>query len=100
MYAHGRIEMAEKPAIIVPAQSVVIRDGRNYVLKIARPEATRVSLQAVTIGRRRGDEVEIVSGLAEGARVVVQGAGFLNDGDVVRLAPNRSEERRVGKRCV
>lgn len=88
MYADGRIEMAEKPAIIVPAQSVVIRDGRNYVLKIARPEAPRVSLQAVTIGRRRGDEVEIVSGLAEGARVVVQGAGFLNDGDVVRLAPN------------
>src|SRR3546814_596694 len=53
IYAHGRIEMAEKPAIIVPAQSVVIRDGRNYVLKIARPEATRVSLQAVTIGRDR-----------------------------------------------
>ena len=88
MYANGRIDMAETPAIIVPAQSVVIRDGRNYVLKLARAEAApRVSLQAVTIGRRRGDEVEIVSGLAEGARVVVQGAGFLNDGDIVHLAP-------------
>ncbi len=87
MYANGRIEMAERPAIVVPAQSVVIRDGRNYVLTLPRPEAApRVSLQAVTIGRRRGDEVEIVSGLAERARVVVQGAGFLNDGDVVRLA--------------
>jgi RND family efflux transporter MFP subunit len=88
MYAGGRIEMAEKAAIIVPAQSVVIRDARNYVLKLARPEASpRVSLQPVTIGRRRGEEVEILNGLAEGARVVVQGAGFLNDGDIVRLAP-------------
>nr|WP_166941871.1 efflux RND transporter periplasmic adaptor subunit [Sphingopyxis panaciterrae] len=88
MYVGGRIEMAEKAAIIVPAQSVVIRDGRNYVLKLARPEAApRVSLQRVTVGRRRGDEVEIVSGLVEGARVVVQGAGFLNDGDIVRLIP-------------
>jgi len=88
MYVGGRIEMAEKAAIIVPSQSVVIRDGRNYVLKLARPEAApRVSLQRVIIGRRRGEEVEIVSGLAEGARVVVQGAGFLNDGDIVRLAP-------------
>src|SRR3546814_20015931 len=87
MYAHGRIEMAKKPAIIVPAQSVVIRDGRNYVLKIARPEATRVSLQAVAIRRRPGDEVEIVSGHAGGARRGVQGAGFRHDGDVVRLAP-------------
>ncbi|MBC3941106.1 efflux RND transporter periplasmic adaptor subunit [Sphingomonas albertensis] len=88
MYANGRIEMAETPAITVPAQSVVIRDGRYYVLKLGRPEAApRASLQAVTIGRRRGDAVEILSGLAVGARVVVQGAGFLNDGDVVRLPP-------------
>ncbi|MHA4837702.1 efflux RND transporter periplasmic adaptor subunit [Sphingopyxis sp. MSC1_008] len=88
MYVGGRIEMAEQAAITVPAQSVVIRDGRNHVLKLARPEAApRVSLQRVSLGRRRGEEVEIVSGLAEGARVVVQGAGFLNDGDIVRLAP-------------
>lgn len=88
MYVGGRIEMSEQAAITVPAQSVVIRDGRNYVLKLARPEAApRVSLQRVSLGRRRGEEVEIVSGLAEGARVVVQGAGFLNDGDIVRLAP-------------
>jgi RND family efflux transporter MFP subunit len=96
MYANGRIEMAEKPAIIVPAQSVVIRDGRNYVFRLARPEAApRVALQGVGIGRRQGDEVEIVSGLAEGARVVVQGAGFLNDGDVVRLAPGAPTQRAV-----
>ncbi len=102
MYANGRIEMAETPAITVPAQSVVIRDGRNYVLKLGRPEAApRVSLQAVTIGRRRGAAVEIAAGLAEGERVVVQGAGFLNEGDVVRLVPTaaaKSTDRVRGAR--
>lgn len=99
MYANGRIEMAVTPAITVPPQSVVIRDGRNYVLKLGQPEAApRVSLQAVTIGRRRDDAVEIAIGLAEGDRIVVQGAGFLNDGDVVRLVgtvPAKATDRPV-----
>lgn len=87
MYANGRIALADTPALVVPAQSVVIRDGRTYVLKLAGSGiASHVSLQAVATGRRRGAEIEIVTGLGERARVVVQGAGFLNDGDTVRLA--------------
>jgi multidrug efflux pump subunit AcrA (membrane-fusion protein) len=31
--------------------------------------------------------VEVLDGLAAGERVVVAGAGFLSDGDRVRLAP-------------
>jgi hypothetical protein len=46
----------------------------------------RVVLQTVVAGRRRADEAEIVQGLAAGERVVARGAGFLNDGDMVRLA--------------
>ncbi|MCY1558871.1 hypothetical protein D9M68_958460 [compost metagenome] len=36
-------------------------------------------------GRRVGERVEITSALPEGAQIVVQGAGFLNDGDLVRV---------------
>ena len=39
----------------------------------------------VQTGRLMGDRVEIVSGLPADARVVAAGAGFLNDGDLVRL---------------
>jgi len=32
-----------------------------------------------------GDQIEIVSGIAADTRVVASGAGFLADGDVVRV---------------
>jgi RND family efflux transporter MFP subunit len=89
MYAKGSVVLAQSPAIAVPAVSVVIRDGRSYVLKMAG--ADKVALQAVTTGRRQGEAVEIVAGLGAGSRVVVQGAGFLNDGDVVRVAAAAKE---------
>jgi RND family efflux transporter MFP subunit len=87
MYANGRVVLGQSPALVIPAQSVVIRDGRSYVLKLADNSATpKVSLQAVTVGRRNGADAEVVQGLSDGDRIVVQGAGFLNDGDTVRLA--------------
>jgi multidrug efflux pump subunit AcrA (membrane-fusion protein) len=76
----------------VPAQSVVVRDGRNYVLKLMDESATpRVSRLEVVTGRRQGDDVEIVRGLSEKDRIVAQGAGFLGDNDVVRVAPGAAQ---------
>jgi RND family efflux transporter MFP subunit len=87
MYVSGRIILAESPALVVPAECVVIRDGRSYVaMATAASAVTRVTLQAVTVGRRQGGDVEILDGLPVQARVIVQGAGFLNDGDTVRRA--------------
>jgi len=84
MYVKGSVTLAESPALTVPAASVVIRDGRSYVPRIT--PALRVALQPVAVGRRQAGWVEIRSGLTQGERVAVQGAGFLNDGDVVRIA--------------
>ena len=87
MYAAGRIVFAQRSAMVVPAASVVIRDGRSYVFKVQEERgAAHVAAQAVTVGRRQGGEVEIMEALREGERVVAQGAGLLNDGDVVRIA--------------
>ncbi|WP_084536884.1 efflux RND transporter periplasmic adaptor subunit [Azospirillum halopraeferens] len=87
MYAEGRVSDGRRPALAVPAQSVVIRDGRTYVAALDGAAATpTVSLREVTTGRHRGDEVEIVAGVSEGDRLVVRGAGFLDDGDTVRIA--------------
>lgn len=84
MYAKGSVTLAESTAITVPAASVVIRDGRSYVPKITSEQ--RVVMQSVTTGRRQDGAVEILVGIAQGERVAVQGAGFLNNGDVVRIA--------------
>ena len=87
MYADGKVALGQTPALVIPAQSVVLRDGRNYVLKLADTSDTpKVTRQVVTVGRRQGNDIEVVQGLAESDRVVAEGAGFLNDNDVVRLA--------------
>ena len=88
MYAEGRIELEHNAAWVVPAQSVIIRDGRSQVAALVDAgEVSTIALQRVTIGRRLGEEVEILEGLEADQRVVVQGAGFLNDGDIVRIVP-------------
>jgi hypothetical protein len=46
-------------------------------------------LRGVTTGRRHGETVEILQGLGGGERLVLKGAGFLSDGDVVRVAGAR-----------
>jgi RND family efflux transporter MFP subunit len=86
MYASARIELPAAPARVVPAMSVVLRDGRSVVAKLGERNGTlAVTLQRVTVGRRVGNEVEVIEGLNDHDRVVVQGAGFLGDGDLVNV---------------
>lgn len=88
MYANGKVEMELGNVISVPAESVVIRDGYSYVYKLANNESqTKVIQQRVTAGRHLGSQVEIIAGLQSGENIVAKGAGFLNDNDTVRLAP-------------
>jgi RND family efflux transporter MFP subunit len=82
MFAGGEFELGESGALTVPQQAIAVRDGFAYVFRL-NPD-NRVSQLKVTTGRRLGDRVEVTAGLALDAPVVVSGAGFLNDGDLVR----------------
>lgn len=84
MFARGEFDLGSSSALTVPQQAVVLRDGFNYVFRVT-PE-NRVQQVKVKIGRRIGDRVEVLEGLKGDAAVVVSGAGFLNDGDLVRVA--------------
>ncbi len=87
MFAAARIELPPSPARVVPAVSVLIRDGRNVVAAIETSrDGPVVSIRRVTVGRRFGNEVEITEGLNNGTRVVARGANFLDDGDLVKLS--------------
>jgi HlyD family secretion protein len=61
----------------------VLRDGFHWVYQVGPGD--KVRQLKVGIGARIGERVEITGGLARDARVVAQGAGFLADGDVVRV---------------
>ncbi|MBG6073459.1 MULTISPECIES: efflux RND transporter periplasmic adaptor subunit [unclassified Polaromonas] len=84
MFARGEFELGATDALTVPQRALVVRDGFNYLFRLG--EGNRVSQLKVQTGRLAGDRVEVVSGLPADTRIVVNGAGFLNDGDLVRVA--------------
>lgn len=80
MYLEGEFLSAARPALVVPAEALVIRDGRSYVVRI---EDGRGHLVAVHTGRRQEGQIELLDGISAGQQVAVKGAGFLNDNDPV-----------------
>ncbi|MDM0112590.1 efflux RND transporter periplasmic adaptor subunit [Variovorax sp. J22R133] len=95
MFANGVFELGRNNAITVPQASIVPRDGFNHVL-ILQPD-NRVSQLKIETGRRVGDRVEVKTALPADAQIVVQGAGFLNDGDLVRVVEAPAVESTAGK---
>ena len=84
MFARGDFQLGRSNAWTVPQASIVPRDGFNFLL-VLQPD-NRVTQLKIETGRRVGDRVEVLTKMPANARVVVQGAGFLNDGDLVRVS--------------
>ncbi|MBY0336388.1 MAG: efflux RND transporter periplasmic adaptor subunit, partial [Acetobacteraceae bacterium] len=84
-FARAEIAAGAAPALVVPQEAVVFRDGQAVVFVLA-PGSDRVAQKPVATGQRREGMVEVTRGLAEGEAVVAQGAGFLTEGDRVRAA--------------
>ena len=82
MFAGGEFELGASNALTVPQQAIAVRDGFSYVFRL-NPDS-RVSQVKIGTGRRLGERIEVVSGLAPDAQIVIEGAGFLNDGDLVK----------------
>jgi RND family efflux transporter MFP subunit len=87
MYAGGEFDLGAAPALTVPQSALVLRDGFSYVYRVNADN--RVSQIRVRTGRRSGDRVEVIEGIAADTPLAVDGAGFLNDGDLVRRAGAR-----------
>lgn len=84
MFMTVRLQGAASATLLVPEAAIIPEQGRMYVFALNGTTAQR---REVKIGRRRPGEVEIVSGLQEGDRVVVDGTQNLRDGSVVREVP-------------
>lgn len=84
MFARGDFALGQSEALTVPQEALVVRDGFSYVFVVGAEQ--RVVQRKVQTGRRVADRVEVLSGLDAQATVAVRGAGFLNDGDLVRVA--------------
>lgn len=82
-FARGVFAIGQSEALTAPTPAIVVRDGNNFVFVV--DTASKAAARQVQTGRRVGERVEIVDGLKAGERVAVQGAGFLNDGDLVKV---------------
>jgi RND family efflux transporter MFP subunit len=86
-----RVQLASakaQPAVIVPRDAVILRQGAAYVFRIgAQSKAERVP---VRVGPGRDSEVEIVGEVCAGDRIVVRGGERLQPGQSVRVQPTNT----------
>ncbi|MEQ1489385.1 MAG: efflux RND transporter periplasmic adaptor subunit [Terricaulis sp.] len=113
MYLRGQANLPPRDVIAVPQSSVLYEGGQAYVYVVspnaapvtaaerdnrrqrnaeeAAPDPTYpVNRQNVQLGGRDGDNVEVVSGLQIGQRIVGSGAAFLQEGEAVRILQTRA----------
>lgn len=83
MFARAEIDAGSQPSLTVPSAAVVFRENRPGVY-VLRPDST-AHFQPITEAGRSQGVVAVSSGLQAGQRVVVEGAGFLGEGDQVRV---------------
>ncbi|MFC2522342.1 MAG: efflux RND transporter periplasmic adaptor subunit [Lautropia mirabilis] len=96
MFAHGTFELGQSPGLTVPLDAVVSSDGFLHVYRL-KPD-NHVERVRVTTGRQAADRIEVMPArgeqLSESDRVVVEGAAFLSDADLVRVVSTPATEER------
>lgn len=83
MFARAAIKAPAGKSIVLPAEAVLIEDGKTYVVYVRTGEDLFVA-RKVQIGRSIEGRVEIISGVVEGEDVVTKGA-LLIDGAAEQL---------------
>jgi HlyD family secretion protein len=73
---------APRARLLVPKAAVRSDAGRDVVFVV---HDDRVERRAVTAGAADGDQIEIVSGLTAGEKVVIDGPAAMKDGDKVTV---------------
>lgn len=89
IFVHGQVSLGNQEVMTVPASAIVDRYEHSCVFLV---EGDKVYSRSVTGGERFGEFVEVTSGIKPGELVVVSGAGFLKDGDVVRISDKRTKQ--------
>ncbi|NLX15346.1 MAG: efflux RND transporter periplasmic adaptor subunit [Ramlibacter sp.] len=83
MYLSGRFDLGHAEGWMIPHSAVVSRDGFDFIFVLAAD--SRVQQHKVTLGARQGDLVQVLDGVDGQTRLVHSGAGFLIDGDLVKV---------------
>jgi membrane fusion protein (multidrug efflux system) len=83
MFLTVSLAKEQHTALVIPEEALVPEQAKQYVYVVSRE---RVVKREVRIGRRQPGRVEVVAGVVEGERVVIEGTLKLRDGAAVREA--------------
>ncbi len=92
MFGRARIVLAQRSAVVIPRDAVVTR-GQLELVFVVVPESARAEMRLVRLGEPIPDgagapvDIEVLSGLEAGERVVRAGDASLRDG--ARVEPAR-----------
>jgi RND family efflux transporter MFP subunit len=90
MYAQVRLAVRSvTPGVLLPANALVVRSAGPQVALV---RDGRVHFVKVVLGRDLGTDVEVLSGLDDGATVVMNPSDEVTDGAPVRVAAARAKD--------
>jgi multidrug efflux pump subunit AcrA (membrane-fusion protein) len=82
MFGRASFSAGQADSLVLPVTAVFERGQLSGVYVVG--EGGMANLRLITVGKRRGDMIEVLSGLDPGERVVVDGIDRVTDGCVVR----------------
>lgn len=82
LYGTARFISGQRQALMIPVKAIAQRGQLTGVFVV--DEANIARLRLIKTGKVSGDRVEVLSGLNEGERIVVDGVAKVNDGNRVQ----------------
>jgi HlyD family secretion protein len=95
MYAYARIKVAEKPeALVLPKTAILTSAGQSFCWRIEA--AGSLVRHPIQTGIESGGDVEIISGLSGGERIVGLNASSFREGQQVEVAEPAAQKDSKG----
>jgi membrane fusion protein (multidrug efflux system) len=88
MFLNVTLANDERAALVIPEEALSPEAERQFVFVVAEG---KVSRREVRIGGRRPGSVEVLAGLTEGERVIVEGTQKVRDGATVRATERAAD---------
>jgi RND family efflux transporter MFP subunit len=82
LFGKARFPIGKKQGITIPQRAIVER-GQLLQVFVVDPKG-RAYMRMIRTGKTFGDRVEVLSGLNDGDRIIVEGAEKLRDGNLVQ----------------
>jgi RND family efflux transporter MFP subunit len=91
MFARVKLDLGTlRDAVLIPRQALVYRGQQPGVFVV---EEKRPQFKNIEAGVTEGQQVEVLSNLAAGTRIVNRGASILTEGDEIRIVEDKEAER-------